>query len=167
MVKKGLTLIEVVVAIFLIAAVIATGLLLLSGNLNVIKKANELTIATALMQYSIEEIKNIDFSPVYYDRLKDQTTYGKIADEIETDSLYYIDNNPSVYTDFTPEQYKADYRVIRFVRAYDGSGEILPLSTQNYYDNAMGLEFIIYILRRKGNKIVLKQTIFKSRDGLY
>jgi type II secretory pathway pseudopilin PulG len=165
MVKKGLTLIEVVVAIFLVAGVIATGLLLLSGNLNVIKKANELTIANALMQYSIEEVKNIDFPPVYYDRLKDQTTYGKIADEVETDSLYYINYNPPVYTDFTPEQYKTDYRIIRFVRGYDGSGQILdpPIN----YDNAMALEFIIYVLRKRGNQILLKQTIYRSRDGLY
>jgi prepilin-type N-terminal cleavage/methylation domain-containing protein len=165
MVKRGLTLIEVVVAIFLVAGVIATGLLLLSGNLNVIKKANELTIANALMQYSIEEVKNIDFPPVYYDRLKDQTTYGKIADEVETDSLYYINYNPPVYTDFTPEQYKTDYRIIRFVRGYDGSGQILdpPIN----YDNAMALEFIIYVLRKRGNQILLKQTIYRSRDGLY
>jgi len=165
MVKKGLTLIEVVVAIFLVAGVIATGLLLLSGNLNVIKKANELTIANALMQYSIEEVKNIDFPPVYYDRLKDQTTYGKIADEVETDSLYYINYNPPVYTDFTPEQYKADYRIIRFVRGYDGSGQILvpPIN----YDNAMALEFIVYVLRKRGNQVLLKQTIYRSRDGLY
>ena len=165
MVKKGLTLIEVVVAIFLVAGVIATGLLLLSGNLNVIKKANELTIANALMQYSIEEVKNIDFPPVYYDRLKDQTTYGKIADEVETDSLYYINSNPTVYTDFTPEQYKADYRIIRFVRGYDGSGQILvpPIN----YDNAMALEFIVYVLRKRGNQVLLKQTIYRSRDGLY
>jgi prepilin-type N-terminal cleavage/methylation domain-containing protein len=165
MVKKGLTLIEVVIAIFLLAVVVATGLLLLSGNLNVLKKANELTIANALMQYSIEEVKNIDFPPVYYDRLKDQTTYGKIADEVETDSLYYINNNPTVYTDFTPEQYKADYRVIRFVRGYDGSGQILvpPIN----YDNAMALEFIVYVLRKRGNQVLLKQTIYRSRDGLY
>jgi prepilin-type N-terminal cleavage/methylation domain-containing protein len=165
MVKRGLTLIEVVVAIFLVAGVIATGLLLLSGNLNVIKKANELTIANALMQYSIEEVKNIDFPPVYYDRLKDQTTYGKIADEVETDSLYHINDNPPVYTDFTPEQYKADYRVIRFVRGYDGSGQILvpPIN----YDNAMALEFIVYVLRKRGNQVLLKQTIYRSRDGLY
>jgi prepilin-type N-terminal cleavage/methylation domain-containing protein len=167
MVKKGLTLIEVVVAIFLLAVVVATGLLLLSGNLNVLKKANELTIANALMQYSIEEVKNIDFPPVYYDRLKNQTTYGKIADEITEDSLLYIDSNPPVYTDFTPEQYKTDYRIIRFVRGYDGSGQILPLSTTNYYDNAMALEFIVYVLRKRGNKILLKQTIYRSRDGLY
>jgi prepilin-type N-terminal cleavage/methylation domain-containing protein len=165
MVKKGLTLIEVVIAIFLLAVVVATGLLLLSGNLNVLKKANELTIANALMQYSIEEVKNIDFPPVYYDRLKNQNIYGKIADEVETDSLYYINNNPTVYTDFTPEQYKADYRVIRFVRGYDGSGQILvpPIN----YDNAMALEFIVYVLRKRGNKILLKQTIYRSRDGLY
>ena len=165
MVKKGLTLIEVVVAIFLVAGVIATGLLLLSGNLNVIKKANELTIANALMQYSIEEVKNIDFPPVYYDRLKNQTTYGKIADEITEDSLLYIDSNPPVYTDFTPEQYKADYRIIRFVRGYDGSGQILvpPIN----YDNAMALEFIVYVLRKRGNQVLLKQTIYRSRDGLY
>ena len=161
--KKGLTLIEVVIAIFLIAAVIATGLLLLSGNLNVIKKANELTIANALMQYSIEEIKNIDFPPVYYDRLKDQSTYGKIADEIEKDSI--VDTYINFYTDFTPEQYKPDYRVIRFVRGYNSSGQNLTIPIN--YDEAMGLEFIIYLLRRRGNQILLKQTIFRSRDGLY
>lgn len=161
MVKKGLTLIEVVISIFLIAGVIATGLLIISGNLNVIKRANELTLATALLQYTIEDTKNIDFPPIYYDR---QSNFG---DEVETESLFYIDHNPSPYTDFTPEIYKNDFRIIRFVQGIDGSGNIIQNFNENMYDNAMSLRITIYILRRKGNKVLLKQTVYRTRDGLY
>jgi prepilin-type N-terminal cleavage/methylation domain-containing protein len=165
MVKKGLTLIEVVIAIFLLAIVVATGLLLLSGNLNILKKANELTIATAIAQYMSEEIKSVDFPPIYWDKLKEQNVYGKLADEIQTDSLFYINSNPPVYTDFTPEQYKSDYRVIKFIRGYNIVGsQIYPI---NNYDDVMRLEFIIYVLRKKGNYVLVKQTIYRSRDGLY
>ncbi|MGC8977339.1 MAG: type IV pilus modification PilV family protein [Candidatus Ratteibacteria bacterium] len=155
--EKGLTLIEVVISIFLIAAVIATGLLILSGNLNVIKKANELTIANALLQYSIEEIKNIDFPPVYYDR---QNEFG---DEVETESI--IDVN--LYTDFTPDFYKNDYRIIRFVQGIDSSGNIIQNFNNTMYDNAMALKITIYILRRRGNQVLLKSIVYRSRDGLY
>ncbi|HOM25945.1 MAG TPA: prepilin-type N-terminal cleavage/methylation domain-containing protein, partial [bacterium] len=113
--KNGLTLLEVLIAVFLMAIVIAGGLLLISGNLNVIKKANELTIATALLQYTIEDIKNIDFPPVYYDR------QGNFGDEVETESI--VDVN--LYTDYTPVFYKNDYRIIRFVQGLDSSGNII------------------------------------------
>ncbi|MCM8772765.1 MAG: hypothetical protein NC926_04915 [Candidatus Omnitrophica bacterium] len=161
MVKKGLTLIEVVISIFLIAAVIATGLLIISGNLNVIKKANELTIATALLQYTIEEVKNIDFPPIYYDRQRD------FGDEVESESIIYINDNPCPYTDFTPESYRNDFRIIRFVQGKDGSGNLIQNFNENMYDNAMSLEITIYILRRKGNKVLLKHKIYRTRDGLY
>jgi hypothetical protein len=31
----------------------------------------------------------------------------------------------------------------------------------------MALEFIVYVLRKRGNQVLLKQTIYRSRDGLY
>jgi len=162
MVKKGLSLVEVVVAIFLLASIFATGFLIISGNLNITKKAILLTIGNSLMQYSIEEIKNIDFPPIYYDKLKN----SKVADESETDiiSLQNIDS----YTDFTPEKYKPDYRIIRLVQAYDISGNLIwPISDVSYYDTAMYLKFTIYILRKRDNQVLLKETIYRVRDGLY
>jgi type II secretory pathway pseudopilin PulG len=170
MVKKGLTLIEVVVAIFLVAGVIATGLLLLSGNLNVIKKANELTIANALMQYSIEEVKNIDFPPVYYDRQgyfgdrpQNGTTYKK-PEEIDPKQ----DGN-----DWTPSDYKDYYIVKRFDFRYgpagypDGFISAVSSNTQDDTDLAVLHRIDIYVLRKRGNQVLLKQTIYRSRDGLY
>jgi len=167
MVKKGLTLIEVVVAIFLVAGVIATGLLLLSGNLNIIKKANELTIANALMQYSIEEVKNIDFPPVYYDRQgyfgdrpHNGTTYKK-PEEIDPTQ----DGN-----DWTPSDYKDYYIVKRFDFRYKPDGSFIDTvssNTQDDTDLAVLHRIDIYILRKRGNQILLNQTIYRSRDGLY
>jgi hypothetical protein len=145
-------------------SIFATGFLIISGNLNITKKAILLTIGNSLMQYSIEEIKNIDFPPIYYDKLKN----SKVADESETDiiSLQNIDS----YTDFTPEKYKPDYRIIRLVQAYDISGNLIlptPDDVSYYYDTAMYLKFTIYILRKRDNQVLLKETIYRVRDGLY
>ncbi|MCM8761964.1 MAG: type II secretion system GspH family protein, partial [Candidatus Omnitrophica bacterium] len=50
---KGFTVLELVVAIFLIAIVIGTVLLIMSANLNIIDKANDILVANALAQYTI------------------------------------------------------------------------------------------------------------------
>ncbi|MCM8818302.1 MAG: type II secretion system GspH family protein [Candidatus Omnitrophica bacterium] len=167
MVKKGLTLIEVVVAIFLMAIVIAAGILLLGINLNVIKKANELTIATALMQYTIEDIKNIDFPPIYYD------TQYKFGDRPHNGSFYKqpeeidpkIDGN-----DWTPDYYKNDFIVKRFDFRYAPNGDfILNVSYDSKQDTDLTARHRvdIYILRRRDKYILLKKPIYRTRDGLY
>ena len=50
--KKGFSLLEMIVAIFLVAVVIGTVLLLMASNLNVINKANEIMISNAPVSYT-------------------------------------------------------------------------------------------------------------------
>jgi len=155
--KSGFSVLELVIAIFLIAVVIGVTLLLIAGNLNIIYKSNELMIATALAQYSMEEVKNIDFPPVYYDR---QDYFG---DEIQYDSIVDV----SYYGDYTPEDFKDKFRIIRFVQGYDSSGQIIADFDSTKYDDAMLLKVIVYILRKKDNSVILKNTLYISRNGLY
>lgn len=164
MVKNGLTLLEVLIAIFLMAIVIAGGLLLMSSNLNVMKKANELTLATALMQYMVEDVKNIDFPPIYYDR---QNNFG---DRPVSSNQYKRPDEVNPITDgndWTPDVYKNDFITRRYDFRYSSDGNFLSNSNSSDTDITQLHRIDIYILRKKGKYIILKQTVYRSRDGLY
>ena len=155
--KKGFSLLEMIVAIFLVAVVIGTVLLLMASNLNVINKANEIMISNALAQYSIEEVKNIEFPPVYSDR---QDYFG---DEIQYDSIVDI----SYYGDYTPDEFKDKFRIIRFVQGYYPNGQIIPDFNDTLYDDAMKLKVIVYVLRKRDNAVISKREIYISRNGMF
>ncbi len=155
--KKGFSLLEMIVAVFLIAVVIGTVLLLMAANLNVISKANEIMISNALAQYSIEEVKNIEFPPVYSDR---QDYFG---DEIQYDSIVDI----SYYGDYTPDEFKDKFRIIRFVQGYYPNSQLIPDFNNTLYDEAMKLKVIVYVLRKKDNEVITKREVFISRNGLF
>ncbi|HOV22475.1 MAG TPA: type II secretion system protein [bacterium] len=165
--KNGFTLLEMVISIFLIAIVIGIVLLLMSSNMNVVNKANEIMIANALSQYSIEEVKNFEFPPVYSDRWGEQKPeeYGKIVDEIEDENSINIGTG----TDFTPPEFQDRFKIERYVIGY-GNDTSTPLSnwaTSPDYDKAMGLRVIVYVLRRKGNAVLSRREIYISRNGLF
>lgn len=155
--KSGFSLLEMIVAIFLIAVVIGVVLLLMASNLNIITKANEIMIANALSQYSIEEVKNIEFPPVYSNR---QAYFG---DEIQNDSIVDV----SYYNDYTPDKFKGKFMVIRFVQGFDTSGNLIVDFNDNMYDDAMLLKIIVYVLRKKDNEVLSKRVVYISRNGLF
>ncbi|HRR96024.1 MAG TPA: prepilin-type N-terminal cleavage/methylation domain-containing protein [Candidatus Ratteibacteria bacterium] len=166
--KNGFTLIEMVISIFLIAIVIGIVLLLMSSNMNVVNKANEIMIANALSQYSIEEVKNFEFPPVYSDRWGEQKPeeYGKIVDEKEDENSIDIGNG----TDFTPPEFQDRFKIERYVIGYDNLGNPIEWGNPvNYadYDKAMGLRVIVYVLRKKGNTVLSRREIYISRNGLF
>lgn len=162
--NRGFTILELVVAIFLIAVVIGTALLIMAANLNVIDKANDILIANALAQYTIEDVKNIEFPPVYYDRqssfgdrpLKDSNTY-KSPDEVvpETDG-----------NDWTPEELQDKYIVRRYNFRYGGNNNFLSDTTQPDTDLTMMHRVDIYVLRKRDKALILNDYIIISRDGL-
>ena len=164
MVKRGFSLLELVIAIFLIAVVIGTVLLLLAANLNIINKANELMIANALVQYSIEEVKNIDFPPVYADR---QDRFGK---EITSENSVDIEN-PDPDADFTPPGFADKFEVRRYNISYFSDGTVVdttPAKSQDTYnDESFMRKIMVYVIRRKDGKLILKTSTFVSRNGLY
>ena len=155
---KGFSLLELIIAIALIAIVIGGVLLLIAGNLNVMQKANEIMIATAMGQYQIESVKNIDFPPVYYDRQDD------FGEKKNNESEITVGNG----ADFTPLEFSEKFKVERYVIGYDSSGNpIVNWETSTNYDQAMLLKIIVYVLRKKDNSVILRTSTYISRNGLY
>jgi len=161
--KAGFTMVELVVSIFLIAVVIGVVLLIMAANLNVIDKANEILVANALAQYTIEDVKNIEFPPVYYDRqsrfgdrpLKDSSTY-KGPDEAKP-----VDDGG----DWTPDEMQDKYIVRRYDFRYDGSGVLFTDTTQPDTDRTMSHRVDVYVLRKRDKAEILRDYIIISRDG--
>lgn len=165
MVKKGFSLLELVIAIFLIAVVIGTVLLLLAANLNIINKANELMIANALVQYSIEEVKNIDFPPIYADM---QDRFGK---EIENENIVDI-TQADTDAVFTPSGFTDKFEVRRYNISYFSDGTIVdtdPITkSQDTYNSESFLrKILVYVIRKRDKRLILKTSTFVSRNGLY
>ncbi|MCM8820683.1 MAG: type II secretion system GspH family protein [Candidatus Omnitrophica bacterium] len=164
--KKGFTILELVVSIFLIAVVIGTVLLIMAANLNIIDKANDILVANALAQYTIEDVKNIEFPPVYYDR---QTRFG--------DRIVIPASSPSTYkspdevdpvndgNDWTPEEMQDKYIVKRYNFRYDRSGGFLSDVTQSDTDRTMSHRVDVYVLRKRDKALILNDSILISRDG--
>jgi len=66
--NSGFSLLEMVIAMFIIAIVIAFSLALMGDGMRRVVKANELLTATALAQYRIDYLHNINFPPTTNDR---------------------------------------------------------------------------------------------------
>jgi len=169
--KNGFTVLELVVAIFLIAVVIGVVLLIMAANLNVIDKANEILVANALAQYTIEDVKNIEFPPVYYDR---QSRFGdrpsKANPSPPPNIIYKGPDEVDPVVDGgdwtpTPEEIQDKYIVRRYDFRYDGSGNLLADATQSDTDMAMNHRVDVYVLRKRDNTEILKDYIIISRDG--
>jgi len=160
----GFTILEMVVAIFLIAIILGTVLLLMAANLNILDKANNIMIANALAQYTIEDVKNIDFPPVYCDR---QNRFG----DRPLDGLNYKSEAAIVPVidggDWTPEEFQEKYSIRRYDFRYDTLGAFLDGSIPNDTDITMQHRVDVYILRRNDDSVILKNSITISRDGLF
>jgi len=160
--SAGFTMLELVVSIFLIAVVIGTVLLVMSANLNMIDKANDLLVANALKQYTFEDVFNIEFPPVYYDR---QSRFG---DRPISGTSYKTPDNINPRTDggdWTPEEMQDKYIVRRYDFRYDGSGSFLDGTTQPDADITMKHRIDVYVLRKRDRSVILNDYIIISRDG--
>ena len=169
-IKRGFTLLEMVVAIFLIAVVLGTVLLIMAANLNTIDKANDILVANALIQFTIEDVRNIEFPPVYYDR---QDRFGdRPVNDTSTPPKYKNPDEEPIDPkndggDWTPEEFRARYLVRRYDFRYDAGGEFLPDFTPNDTDITMKHRVDVYVLRRKDKSVILQDSIIISRDGLF
>jgi prepilin-type N-terminal cleavage/methylation domain-containing protein len=166
--KKGFTLLELIVSIFLIAIVLGTALLLMAANLNVLDKANDILIANALSQYTIEDVRNIEFPPVYYDRqdqfgdrpLKDANNY-KEPEEIDPVNDDDVDWTPE------PAEFQKKYIIRRYDFRYDEDGlQILPTDL-DIIKKTVKHRVDVYVLRKKDNYVILQDSVTISRDGLF
>jgi len=161
--NAGFTMLELVVSIFLIAVVIGTVLLVMSANLNIIDKANDLLVANALAQYTLEDVSNIEFPPVYYDR---QSRFGDRIINPSPPPTYKGPDEIDPTTDggdWTPAEMQDKYIVRRYDFRYDGSGNLLSDATDP--DSAMKHRIDVYVLRKRDKSVILKDYIIISRDG--
>jgi len=138
----------------------------MSANLNVLEKANDLLVANALRQYTFEDVRNIDFPPVDYDR---QSCFGdRIIDASGT--LYKTPEtiDPAVdVSDWTPLEFQDKYIVSKYDFRYDFAGALLNDPTVSDTDLAMMHRVDVYVLRRKDNSVILTDSLFISRDGMF
>lgn len=167
--KKGFTILELVVAIFLIAVVIGTALLIMAANLNVIDKANDILVANALIQYTIEDLKNIEFPPVYYDR---QSRFGDRptkSNPLPPPNIVYKSpdeiNPVTDGDDWTPLEMQDKYIVRRYNFRYNGSNNFFDDTTQPDTDMTMIHRVDVYILRRRDKSVIERDVFIVSRDG--
>lgn len=164
MAKKGFTLIELVVSIFLIAVVLGTVLLLMAANLNIIAKANSIMIANALSQYALEDVRNIDLPPVYYDR---QANFG---DRVAGATGMYkppADVDPETEgKNWVMQEFEDEYILKKYDFRYDAAGEFLYDPTVSDTDLTMHHRVDVYVLDKQDNSVILNNSITVSRDGL-
>ncbi|MCM8817050.1 MAG: hypothetical protein NC913_06030 [Candidatus Omnitrophica bacterium] len=151
MVKKGLSILELLVAIFLITIVIGTGLLIIAANLNVMKKSNEMLIAAAVAQYHIEIVKTIDFPPVFVDR---QSYFPKkISDSSSFDTTYLV---PSV---------KPDFKIYMGCVWYNENGDEIASDTE--LNKVILRKVKIEVRRNKDNYSLFSMPVYIVRNGVY
>jgi len=150
MVNKGFSILELVVAIFLITIVVGTGLLIIAGNLNVMKKSNEMLIAAAVAQYHIEIVKTIDFPPVCSDRLSDFPK--KITDSADFDTSCQVNS-------FDP-----NFKVYMGCVWYKNDG---TEATTTETDLTVLRKMKIEVRRSKDDYKLISMPVFITKNGIY
>ncbi|NLG11484.1 MAG: prepilin-type N-terminal cleavage/methylation domain-containing protein [Elusimicrobia bacterium] len=167
--KKGFTILELVIAIFLLAVVIGTALLIMASNLNVIDKSNDIVVANALIQHTVEDIYNIEYPPVYYDR---QDDFGDRPLDEDDNDLYkepedidlLTDGDDHMPADF-PDEIKNKYILKKYDFRYDDN-DLLTDATDGDTDKTVKHRIDIYVLRKSDKAVLLEEHILISRDGL-
>jgi len=152
--QAGFSILELVVSIFILAVVIGTGMLLIAANLNLMTKSNDIMIATALAQYESENIRNIDFPPVYSDRTADTPT-GDYPPRIS-------DSQPPSYNAGSPN---ANYKILVGCVWFGGQGQEITDSTNT--DSVVLRKVKIEIRRTRDNALIYYLPLFITRNGMY
>ncbi|MCK4437327.1 type II secretion system protein [bacterium] len=137
---SGFTLLEMVIAMSIIAIVLAFSLMLMGDGMRKAVKANTIVTAAALAQYEIDRVKNIAFPPTTDDR----------QDEFND-------------TDQDPYPYDSDYRVEVLNDSYDagGSGPISDTS----YDATMIREITVNVYKTGSSDPLVTLTTYVARNG--
>ncbi len=137
----------------------------MAANLNILDKANDLLVANALSQYTIEDVRNIEFPPVYHDRQSrfgDRPIDGNYKNHVTVDPV----NDGGDWTP-EPKELQNKFIVRRYDFRYDRAGVFLEEPTVPDTDIAIKHRVDVYVLRRKDNSIVLQDSIVISRDGMF
>lgn len=135
----GFTLLEMVIAMFIIAIVIAFSLLLLGDGLRKSVKANVVLTASALAQYEIDRVKNIAFPPTTDDRQSE-----------------FNDRTESEY------DYNSDYDVQVLNDSYSSWGTLI---SDTNYDAAMIRKIEVNVYKTGETDPLVTLTTYISRNG--
>ena len=97
--NSGFTLLEMVIAMSIIAVVLAFSLMLMGDGMRRAVKANAIVTATALSQYEIDRVRNIAFPPTTDDR---QDEFSKTKDvwyesQLPNISIFFATISPYHY----------------------------------------------------------------------
>ncbi|MFH0795504.1 MAG: prepilin-type N-terminal cleavage/methylation domain-containing protein [Candidatus Omnitrophota bacterium] len=138
--RQGFSLLEMVIAIFIIAVVVAFSLSLLARGLGNSAKSSDLTIATALAEQEMSRIKNITFPPTTVDR---QGKYAKTKTDADI-------------------PYNNDFQVEVTSTGYDGSD---PPSTTTVNDDTMLRKITVNVYRKRGDAKLVTLITYIARNG--
>jgi prepilin-type N-terminal cleavage/methylation domain-containing protein len=153
--RRGFSLLELIIAIFILGMVLATFLLLMAHSMNIVQRSNEAAIATALAQYQEEFIQNIDFPSTYWNR---GNLYGtRVASEPYNPAA--IGTNAGLAPEFVD-----NYTVRRFSVGYTAAGNI----TVNE-DETMRRRVDIFVWKKRGQngfyRLIQRSSVYRTRNG--
>ena len=157
--SRGFSLLELTIAIFIVAIVLGTVLLVIASNLGVVHRANEMMISSTLLQYQSEVTKNIEFPPVYVDRQDDFGTETRVENPLPGPG--------TTATDYAPSTYSANYRAYRYVTSFTADGKVDTMFDSTRYDSACMLKLSLFVMRKKDPAVVGQKIIYVSRSRLY
>ena len=150
--NKGFTLLEMVIAIFIIAVVLAFSLIAMGKGMGLSAKSSDMAIATAIAEQEMARVKNIPFPPTTVDRPGDFSNRG------DTDPPV-----PLTYFDAYPP-YNNDFQVSVSNDSYDAA--VIPtLLLDANHDNTMLRKITINVYRKRDNAKLVTLYTYIARNG--
>ena len=157
--KRGYTLMEVVLAVMVVAIAVSATLLIMSKLMSYTgHKGNAIVLSTAVAvsQYALDDIRDIPFPPFGNNNPPDLSTG---------------DYNGTNYIDYP---INPEYKFTRGITAADFNGTETPVQSGEYYDsvNADSLAGCRNLLKvtvcvYKNGRMYLKTVTYKARNGNY
>jgi len=157
--KSGYTLMEVVLAVMVVAIAVSATLLIMSKLMSYTGHKGDaivLSTAVAVSQYALDDIRDVPFPPFGNANPPDLST---------------SDYNGTNYIDYP---INPEYKFTRKITAADAAGNEINFPAGTYYDATYGDSMAGYrnLLRvtvsvYKNNRLYLKTVTYKTRNGYY
>ena len=155
--KLGFSLLEMIIAVFIIALVIGFSLFLMGTGLQITKKSNEMILSASIAQYEIDYAKNIPFPPTTFDRQADFSADPRDGTNPATDSW------------FINESYSKDLELWVGHRYFYSTGLLIPDDgfgqPTGGYDMVALIELTVRVRRKRDDTLLLKTSTYIARNG--